>query len=250
MGLTCQAEQYAEIPDTEPYVRPENPGILEIEGGTAFEIAQQKTEHKESTRLFRETIGVERALIQQIISAIKSKFLQALRNPVTGQINRTIPEIFDYLYSNFGNVSPDELSDLKETTQKMKFDVKEPVDTVFTAVDKVAEIARLAKSPVTDQQKIDMGYIILKKAKPSQSSLLKWDTRPVPQKTWTEFKTFFRRVQVGLRKAGSLTVEEGINHSELVNMVSEGVKPAKEDTGLPLRAESMNNVQHENALQE
>ena len=42
LGLTCQAEQYEEIPDTEPYVRPENPGILEIEGGTAFEIAHQK----------------------------------------------------------------------------------------------------------------------------------------------------------------------------------------------------------------
>ena len=147
-------------------------------------------------------------------------------------------------------MSPDELSDLKDRTQKMTFDVKEPVDTVFTVVDKVSEIAKIAKSPLTDQQKIDIGYIILKKANLFQSSLLKWDIRPGAQKTWNEFKLFFCRVQLGLRKAGSLTVEEGINHSELVNMVSQGVKQAIEDAGPPPQTESINNVQHENTLQE
>ena len=45
-------------------------------------------------------------------------------------------------------------------------------------------------------------------------------------------------------------MEEGINHSELVNMVSEGVKQAIEYAGPPSQAESMNNAQHDNALQE
>ena len=47
----------------------------------------------------------------------------------------------------------------------MTFNVKEPVDTLFTAVDKIAKIVRIANSPLSDQQKIDMGYIILKKCK-------------------------------------------------------------------------------------
>ena len=101
LGPNIPTRAYAKIPNTEPYVRPENPGILEIEGGTAFEIAQEKAEHEEATRLFREVIGVKQALIQQIISAIKPTFLQDLQNPVTGQINCTIPEISDYLYSNY-----------------------------------------------------------------------------------------------------------------------------------------------------
>ena len=118
LDMTCHPEEYAEIPDTVPYERPKNHGILEVEGGTAFEIAQQKSEHEEATRLFREVIGVERTLIQQLISAIEPIFLQALQNPVTGQINRSIPKIFDYFYSNFGNVIPDELSDLKTARRK------------------------------------------------------------------------------------------------------------------------------------
>ena len=52
LGMECHPEEYAEIPNTEPYERPENPGILEIEGGAAFEIAQQKAEPEEASRLF------------------------------------------------------------------------------------------------------------------------------------------------------------------------------------------------------
>ena len=74
------------------------------------------------------------------------------------------------------------MSDLKDETQKMTFNVKEPVDTVFTAVDRVAEIAQITKSPISNQQKIDMGYVFLKKSKPFQSSLLRWDIRPAEEK--------------------------------------------------------------------
>ena len=41
----------------------------------------------------------------------------------------------------------------------MSFDVKEPVDTVFTAVDQIVDISRIANSPLTEQQKIDMGIL-------------------------------------------------------------------------------------------
>ena len=80
LGLVKRPERYADIEDTEPYQRPVNPGILEVEGGTAFEIAQQKAEHEEATRLFCEVLGVERALVQQLINAIDNKFLQGLKN--------------------------------------------------------------------------------------------------------------------------------------------------------------------------
>ena len=105
--------------------------------------------------------------------------MKALQSPITRKIDKTIPQIFAHLYNNYGNVNSDELLDLKDETPTLTFNVKEPVDTVFTAVNKVAKIALIANSPLSDQQKIDMGYIILKKAKPFQSSLLKWDIRPM-----------------------------------------------------------------------
>ena len=39
----------------------------------------------------------------------------------------------------------------------------------------------------------------------------------------------FCDVQIALRKTGDLTIDDGINHTEIVNMVSEGVRVALED---------------------
>ena len=94
LGMACKPATCAEIPDTKPYKRLENPGVLQIAGGTAFEIAQQKVEHEEATRLFQEVLGVEQALIKQIIGVIKGKFLEALWSPMTGKMDKTIPQFF------------------------------------------------------------------------------------------------------------------------------------------------------------
>ena len=51
LGLTCHDKEYAEIEDTQPYERPENPGELQVaEGATQYQIAQQKAEHGERLR--------------------------------------------------------------------------------------------------------------------------------------------------------------------------------------------------------
>ena len=91
LGLTCHDDEYSEIVDTEPYKRPENPRELKVtEGAIQYQIVQQKFEHEEATKLFREVLGVERALIQQITGAIDPKYIQALRNPVTHKINKLV----------------------------------------------------------------------------------------------------------------------------------------------------------------
>ena len=61
--------------------------------------------------------AVEGALVQQIVSAIKPKFLQALKNPVTKQITCIIPQIFTYLFDTYGDVTPVELNELKKKVE-------------------------------------------------------------------------------------------------------------------------------------
>ena len=76
----------------------------------------------------------------------------------------------------------------------MVFDLQEPVDTIFTEINDLVNIARIAKSPMMEQQNIDIAYIILTRAKPFQSALTKWGTRPQANKTWDNFKQYFRAV--------------------------------------------------------
>ena len=84
LGLVCIAKTYATIPNTQPYVRSNAPGpLVPIPGATQFQIQQQRDQHAEGTRLFREVLVVERALIQQIVATVEPKYLKALQDPVT-----------------------------------------------------------------------------------------------------------------------------------------------------------------------
>ena len=61
LGLVCTPEAYHSfVPNAPPYVQPSNPGRLVVEEGLSqYQIAQVRNEHAESTRVFREVLGVE-----------------------------------------------------------------------------------------------------------------------------------------------------------------------------------------------
>eukprot|EP00957_Ditylum_brightwellii_P187438 14275366-Ditylum_brightwellii.AAC.1 len=61
----------------------------------------------------------------------------------------------------YGNVTPQALQTLQDNVKAMHFDPIEPVDTIFSKIDNLADIAELAKDPISEKQKISIGYIIL-----------------------------------------------------------------------------------------
>ena len=184
LGLVCSDATYATIPNAQPYVRPVAPGALTIiQPATQYEIAQQRDQHNEETRVFREVLGVERTLIQQIVAAVDAKYIKALRDPVTNKIAFTIPEVLSHLFNAYRHVTPTELYNLKQKVETMQFSPQEPVDTLITEIDDLADIADLANSPITDRQRVDMGYIILQRCKPFKVSLREWNERPLAGRT-------------------------------------------------------------------
>ena len=108
----------------------------------------------------------------------------------------------------------------------MQFSPKEPVDTLITEIDDLVDIADLARLPITDRKRVDIGYIVLQRCKPFKNSLRSWNARPEAERTYANFKTHFRDAQIALRKTGEITVEEGLNHTAVVDMVTEGVRAA------------------------
>ena len=54
---------------------------------------------------------------------------------------------------------------------------------------------------------------------------------------WDNFKTHARDAQLVLRNTGQLTVRESMNHAEVVNLVSEGVRQALAENTVPVNEE-------------
>ena len=226
LGLVCTPAAYrALIPGVDAYIRPPNPGSLNLvtEGLTQYQLAQAREEHHEATRLFREVLNVERTIIQQIVSAIEPKYLRALRQPGTHRLQKTIPEILEHMFETYGDVTPQDLRDLTLRVENLSYPPSEPVDTIFAEIDDLASIAEIASSPITAAQKINMAYLLFQKKQVYKSALSKWDEKPSYDKTWDEFKTHFRSAYKALRRTGALTIRETLERDEVMNMVTDGV---------------------------
>ena len=59
-----------------------------------------------------------------------------------------------------------------------------------------------------------------------KTGLKVWTELPQQDRTWNNFKKYLRDVQIVLRKTGDLTIDEGLNHTKIINMVSEGLRVA------------------------
>ena len=229
LGLVCDPNTYqALVPEAEPYVRPENPGRLVIAEAilTQYQIAQAKEEHEEATRLFREVNGVERTLIQQIVSAVEPKYLCALRTPGTNKLNHTVPEIFTHLFDTYGDVTPSELCELQARVESLAFPPSEPVDSIFSEIDDLAAISEIAKAPMTPNQKINMAYILFTKQHVYKSALRKWDEQLDNHQNWSNFKEHMRFSYKALKRTGALTVQEALDRDDVMNLVNTGISNA------------------------
>ena len=180
-------------------------------------------QHAETTRLFRDVLGVERAIVQQIIAAVEPKYLRALRQPGTNRLQQCIPTILDHLFDTYGYVTPQDLQELTLRVEKLAYPSSESVDTIFAEIDKLAAIAEIAQSPITASQKINMAYIIFQKAHVYKSALARWDEHDPAAKTWDTFKTHFRLAYKALRRTGALTVKDTMERQEIMNIVTDGV---------------------------
>ena len=180
LGLILSSEAYEEIPNSEPFVRPTNPGPFRLvvdstnpsppkrtraqtvgmaremdDPGvtfTAADIAQQKATHDEALRLYLECQAVEQALRVQLIEAVDPIYLNALRNSDTDMIHESLPKIMDHLMVNYGHITLEDMHDKEQEVISMTYDPNTPVDTVFSIVDKFRDLCILTKQPKSDKQ--------------------------------------------------------------------------------------------------
>eukprot|EP00957_Ditylum_brightwellii_P003189 243029-Ditylum_brightwellii.AAC.1 len=147
LGLVCNAAAYTNIPGTAHYLHPVQPVLNLPTGGTQFQIQQANTTYKQALQLFNKVNAVEQALIQQIVAAIKPKYIKAIQHSATKRITKTIPQIFDHLLDNYGDITPEELRELKIQVKGLTYSPAEPVNTFFTKIEELADVAELAKIP-------------------------------------------------------------------------------------------------------
>jgi hypothetical protein len=152
-----------------------------------------KEEHHEQLRLFREVQGVGKALIQQIVQAVDAPYLIEIHDRNSNSLYGTVNKILDPLQQVYGRVSPQMLEDQEQELKNVSYSPKHPIDTVFNAVDNLADFASLDLQPLTDRQIISKAYIIINKTRRFKTPINEWNRKTEATKTWQNFKMHFRQ---------------------------------------------------------
>ena len=112
--------------------------------------------------IFFEVHSVKHTILQQIITAVKPKYLRALQTPGTDRLTCTIPQLFSHLFDTYGDVTPSELRELSVRVESITLLPSESVYSIFTEINELAAIAEIVKAHMTPTQKINMSYILFK----------------------------------------------------------------------------------------
>ena len=108
----------------------------------------------------------------------------------------------------------------------MNFPPNKLVDTIFTEVNDLGKIAELARAPMMEQQKINMAYLLIQNTQVYLMALNRWIQKEFQEQPLNNFKIHFCEAQKDLRCTGAPTVQESLNHIELVNLAQQGMQQA------------------------
>ena len=199
LGLILSDARYATLATTIPWISPVNPGpFAPPANGTAPQIEAAKDVWRELKLEFDLCQATEKALIAQLVASIDPIYLRALLNRTTGQYSNDIRSVFKHLFTTYGKITPQQVKAKEAAVLGMHYDISQPVDVVFNAIDDLADLAEHALSPMSPQQMIDLAYVIFARQPILQQDLRLWTRRPAPERIWNNMLEHFRDAQSDL----------------------------------------------------
>jgi hypothetical protein len=205
--------------------------------GTTAQINAARDVWAASHHEFEVCQATEKALLAQVIDAIDTIYIRALLNRATGQYSSSIRDLMTHLFTTYGQLTPQQVKAKEAEVYNLHFDISQPVDIIFNAIEDLSALANHASSPMTEQQMIDIAYVIFARQSILQQDLRDWKRTPLADRTWAAMITHFRTAQNDL---SSLPVASDFYHqnpahqANHVDMIADLVTQRLLDTVTPM----------------
>ena len=120
-----------------------------------------------------------------------TKYLAALRNTVTRKITPLVLTILDFLYDNYGRITPQQLDNKTTTVKSLTYDPDQSINLIFNSIDDLVEYSREAKTELTQSQTINLALVILHRQRIFKDDIRAWKRNNLAYKIWDNFKHEF-----------------------------------------------------------
>ena len=84
---------------------------------------------------------MQRSLIALVQNAIQSKYINAVRNRITGQLPAYIWLLKIHLFDTYGRINKNELQTKYDEKTKLAYNLKDPIDDIFNSVEDLCKIS-------------------------------------------------------------------------------------------------------------
>ena len=198
-GIACSVPNYASISDV-CYDRPKQPSPVEHgDKATAPQIAETNRIHNAELEKFHEANHIERTLLNQLLETLGKDVLAPVINPTTGLFEVNIPDLFDYLFTTYGNITARSIAKARTEAQDQKYDHSKPLAHMFTLFRTFKDMSAAFGTHESDEHLINMATTILHDAKISHLDFRFWNKLPANDKTWINFQLHFIEAQSELK---------------------------------------------------
>ena len=148
LGMLVSAAQYNTVAPGAPFVPPPMPWHLVIDPAyTQYQIAMAETQYKAALLEHQTYILMQRSLIALVQNTVQSKYTNAVRNRITGQLPAYIQLLKIHLFYTNGRINENKLQTKYDDTKKLAYNVSDPIDDIFNSVEDLCKISELANFP-------------------------------------------------------------------------------------------------------
>ena len=128
LGLVLSDVEYAVVCANDPYIRHTQPTAPTFVTATPqHEVIRLRQDFKEEKELFREMVMLEKSLLKMLSQAVPSMYLKKFRNKHSNALEKTIPEILDFLFTTYGKISEEKLLTEEQNLRARVFEITDPM---------------------------------------------------------------------------------------------------------------------------
>jgi len=173
--LTVTDAVYETLSEEVPFVEPANPGTLpNIPPNVSVrQAADIQRSFDENRRVFNEYTMTDKALKQQLLSAIVDIYIKALKNPISAYSAISTKQILAHLYKRYGQLTPQDLK-INGGNMNQPYDPNQLIENLFEQIESLVEIAATALASYNRAQIVNVAYTIILNTNVFQETCREW----------------------------------------------------------------------------
>lgn len=171
-----------------PIRPPAQPVIAAVATNAA--IARAKEEWLLAQTDYNAFTNAKSVLKQQILNAVPHNFVSSLKHELTGFSTVTPRQLVAHLETTYGNVTRSHL-DANLVALETPWDPSDSMEDLWTRCAQCEHIAAAGNETISPALKMRLMLKVLTQSGLFSLDIRDWNKRPVAQRTWDDFKTFF-----------------------------------------------------------